>query len=231
MDRKDAMIARTPLVNDDEQPVTEPHADSPVAKSRDADNTRNLLLTAARKHFARDGYAAATVRDIASEAGVNVALINRYFLSKEGLFEACLAHAAENLSDLERGPLTLPRIQQTMVNQIVGGATGDRQLQLMLLLRTSGDESADRIRRNTLELFAKGIATAAGWVEGEPDDHHLLIGAQIVLATVVGIVLMTSSTGLEPLTSSTEAELAQPIFAIFDALLGPATGPASKPTS
>src|ERR1700744_3072446 len=59
-------------------------------RHRDADETRQRLLQAARQRFAQDGYAATTVRDIAMEAGVNVALINRYFTSKEGLFEAYL---------------------------------------------------------------------------------------------------------------------------------------------
>src|SRR5262249_4490858 len=51
-------------------------------RRRDAATTRQLLLDAARQRFAIDGYAATSVRDIAHDAGVNVALINRYFTSK-----------------------------------------------------------------------------------------------------------------------------------------------------
>ena len=40
-----------------------------------------------------------TVRQVADDAGVNVALISRYFSSKEGLFEACLRSAAESFAD------------------------------------------------------------------------------------------------------------------------------------
>jgi AcrR family transcriptional regulator len=47
----------------------------------------------------RDGYAATSVRDIAADADVNVALINRYFRSKAGLLEACLAATANLLLD------------------------------------------------------------------------------------------------------------------------------------
>ena len=63
-----------------------PHAvdaDATTGKSRDAANTRRLLLSSARRRFAQDGYSATRVRDIAADAGVNVALINRYFSSKE----------------------------------------------------------------------------------------------------------------------------------------------------
>ncbi len=66
-----------------------------VPRRRDAAETRNLLLTAARSRFAANGYTATTVREIADDAGVNVSLISRYFSSKEGLFEACLLGAAD----------------------------------------------------------------------------------------------------------------------------------------
>ncbi|GAA3163585.1 TetR family transcriptional regulator [Nonomuraea salmonea] len=68
-----------------------------VVRRRDAARTRQRLLDAALKRFAHDGYAATTVRDITDDAGVNVALVNRYFQSKEGLFEACLEAASEEL--------------------------------------------------------------------------------------------------------------------------------------
>ena len=39
-----------------------------AVRSRDAAGTRQLLLQAARIRFARDGYSATTVRDIANDA-------------------------------------------------------------------------------------------------------------------------------------------------------------------
>jgi AcrR family transcriptional regulator len=189
------------------------------AKSRDADNTRHLLLQSARTHFARDGYTATTVRDIATDAGVNVALINRYFVSKEGLFEACLTHASESLRGEVVPAPTIEQIAHNIVGQIVGEPTGERQLLLLLLLRSSGDEQADRIRRSTLETFAERIAAAAGWRSGDPE--RLILAAQIILSTALGITLLSSSTGLEPLTSATEDELRRPLTEVFRALLEP----------
>ena len=146
------------------------------AKSRDADNTRQLLLQSARKHFARDGYTATTVRDIATDAGVNVALINRYFVSKERLFEACLSHAAESLRG-DAPATTVEQLAQSIVSQLVGEPTGERQLLLLLLLRSSGDQRADQIRRSTLETFAERIAAAAGWSTASADSDRLLLAA------------------------------------------------------
>ena len=51
------------------------------------DKKKHLLLTA-EKLFATKGYEAATVRDIADEAGVNLAMISYYFGSKEKMLES-----------------------------------------------------------------------------------------------------------------------------------------------
>ena len=52
--------------------------------------TRAAILDAAKKVFAAKGFGAATVRDICTEAGANIALVSRYFGSKSGLYaEVC----------------------------------------------------------------------------------------------------------------------------------------------
>ncbi len=56
-----------------------------------AEETKAQILQAAATIFARDGFAGAHVAEIAEEAGVNVALIYRYFGSKEGLLKTLLA--------------------------------------------------------------------------------------------------------------------------------------------
>jgi AcrR family transcriptional regulator len=193
---------------------------STTIRSRDAGTTRQLLLEAARRRFAQDGYTATTVRDIATDAGVNVALINRYFSSKEGLFEACLATAAADLSTTDAADQTLDSILDTMVSQMSEPPTGDHQLQLMLLLRSSRDERADSIRRGTLESFAKRLAIAAGWKADDTDADQLLLRAQIVLSTTLGMVLLRSSTGVEPLDSASQDDLVGPLRDLLHALLG-----------
>ena len=50
-------------------------------------STEERIKTAARKVFHQRGYAATRTRDIAEEAGVNHAMVNYYFRSKEKLFQ------------------------------------------------------------------------------------------------------------------------------------------------
>lgn len=52
-----------------------------------ADSTEEKIKEAARKIFTKKGFLATTIRDIATEADINVASINYYFRSKEKLFE------------------------------------------------------------------------------------------------------------------------------------------------
>src|SRR5215204_3162803 len=56
-------------------------------------STEEKIKEAARKVFTTKGYAAARTRDIAEEAGVNLALLNYYFRSKEKLFELIMLEA------------------------------------------------------------------------------------------------------------------------------------------
>ncbi len=61
-----------------------------MAKSKEAKivdtTTEEKIKEAARVVFYKKGYAATRTRDIAEEAGINLALLNYYFRSKEKLF-------------------------------------------------------------------------------------------------------------------------------------------------
>jgi AcrR family transcriptional regulator len=186
---------------------------------RDADGTRQRLLQAARQRFARDGYAATTVRDIATEAGVNVALINRYFTSKEGLFEACLDRTVKELDDRDTDASTVDQIVNVMIEQMLDTSTADRSLQLLLLLRSTGEPEVDEIRRRTLRDFSERMARAAGWSPDDPRTEELILRAQLVLATAFGMLLLRASTALEPLRSATDADLHGPLGDAVSALL------------
>jgi AcrR family transcriptional regulator len=51
------------------------------------ESAEEKIKEAARNVFTRKGFAATRTRDIAEEAGINLALLNYYFRSKEKLFE------------------------------------------------------------------------------------------------------------------------------------------------
>jgi AcrR family transcriptional regulator len=208
-------VAETPT-----QPGTTAPKPPATLRRRDAAKTRQLLLDAARRRFAADGYAATTVRDIADDAGVNVALISRYFDSKEGLFAACLGSAADDFRRTT-GDVPLEQVAAAIAGQVAGHGAEGLPNQLALLLRSSGDARAEEVQLGVLRTSAQRLASTGGWRSEELDGTEPILRAQILLAATLGIAVLRSSTGLEPLGSATEEELVEPLRALVKALMGP----------
>jgi AcrR family transcriptional regulator len=61
----------------------------------DGAETRRKLIEAARDHFARDGYAMTTLKDIATSLGMTTGAVYHYFPSKTELFIAVAEDTAE----------------------------------------------------------------------------------------------------------------------------------------
>ncbi len=61
--------------------------------------SRDAILDAAIRCFAAKGFAATTIKDLASEADVNSALLYYYFTDKQTLYRETLRHVAQRLSD------------------------------------------------------------------------------------------------------------------------------------
>lgn len=61
--------------------------------------SRDAILDAAIRCFAEKGFAATTIKDLASEAQVNSALLYYYFADKQTLYRETLRHIAQRLAD------------------------------------------------------------------------------------------------------------------------------------
>jgi AcrR family transcriptional regulator len=198
-----------------------PRVDDELIRSgRDAAATQRALIRAARRRFATEGYRATTVRQIAADAGVNVALISRYFSSKEGLFEACMVRTSDEL-DTQSSPSAsgLDHVIARLLSHIVNGPDADDPLQLLLLLRSSGDDNADLIRRRTLEHFTRRLAGAAGWRDDDPSTAPILLRAQLAIAMGMGVIMLRTSAAVEPIASASPAELLDALGETFKILL------------
>ncbi len=65
-------------------------------KSPEDGTTEEKIKEAARSVFTQKGFAAARTRDIAEEAGINLALLNYYFRSKEKLFDIIMQESLQH---------------------------------------------------------------------------------------------------------------------------------------
>lgn len=115
---------------------------TPRPKPTDAaSDPRVRILSAAGQEFAERGYEAATVRDICSAAGVNVAAVNYYFGDKHRLYIESVKHAhAERLRQVPQpewapgtpAPVKLRDFVGSMLDRMLGGDQPPWQVGLMM---------------------------------------------------------------------------------------------------
>src|ERR1700740_1080562 len=70
------------------------------SKKKEEISAEEKIKAAARKLFTEKGFDAVKTRDIAAEAGINLALLNYYFRSKEKLFDKIMQ---ENMKSFMQG--------------------------------------------------------------------------------------------------------------------------------
>jgi AcrR family transcriptional regulator len=163
-------------------------------RSRNAEVTKADILRAARTTFAGSGYDSAGVREIASLAGVNAALIIRYFGSKEELFEQAVTEAF-NLNDL----LTVNRkeLGVLLAHYILQKREKEGSLEpLLALLRSSSSEQGSKLMRRLLdEQFIRPLAK---WLGGKQAE----LRAGLIASTMLGLALTRDVLKSERLESS-----------------------------
>ena len=153
-------------------------------RKRDAAATREAILEAATRRFATQGYEHAGVREIAADAGVTAALVNRYFGSKEGLFAEAIKHALDmgNLLRDRRANLA-DHLARVVVN---GGADAPDGLltPLLLLLHSAAEPRA-------IELFRRDLdRTQLRLLAEQIGGGDAAVRAAMVLAQLTGFAIL-----------------------------------------
>lgn len=77
----------------------------PVTGTRDPDLTRERIVAAAHALFVKKGFAAVSMREIASRSGVTKSLIHHHFGSKEALWELVKEQAISAYADGQEAEL------------------------------------------------------------------------------------------------------------------------------
>jgi len=78
------------------------------------DSAEQKIKAAAKKLFTQKGYAAVKTREIAAEAGINLALLNYYFRSKEKLFELVML---DNMATFVEGAAAIIHNEGTTLDE------------------------------------------------------------------------------------------------------------------
>src|SRR3954469_5089944 len=192
-----------------------------MPRLRNAATTRKAMLAAARRHFARESYENVGLREIAAEAGVDPALVSRYFGGKERLFKEAL-----------RGDMP-PFMEGVVCQDLPAHLTS-----LLLDHEKSEDEKSNKMDC-LLMILRSSASTKASEIVGQAVSEDMLgpmaralagkftrVRAGCALAILMGSSIMRSAMDVEPLPESAIAELRERLTLLFTVALADAA-PAS----
>jgi AcrR family transcriptional regulator len=165
---------------------------------RRSDATRAAILAAAREQFASSGYQAATIRSIATAAGIDPSMVMRYYGNKEGLFAAA-AEFDLRLPDLQ----ALPRkeVGAALVAHFLDRWEDDEALMALLRTAVTNEAAAERMRSMFASQVAPAIARLLGQPRGAAAQRAGLIATQLL-----GLALCRYVLKLPPVVGLSRAE-------------------------
>jgi AcrR family transcriptional regulator len=178
--------------------------------------TREDILEVARRRFFAEGYEGVSLRSIADEAGVDVALIGYHFGSKKGLFGAAVAltaNPAELLARELKGPLnSLPeRVVRTVMAAWEHPDSGaSLRAVIAAVLR---DPDMARLFREVLER--EMIVPLADRIGGADANRRAAMAASQIAGMIMGRYIL----GFEPLASMPVDEVVERMTAALRATL------------
>ena len=178
---------------------------APKLRRRDADATKQSLLKAAMSCFGRAGYDQVGLRDIAARAKVDVALIARYFGSKEDLFAAAISAGRP-----PPPPADLPKRSEFgpwLARKVLSIDDVDPTRLLVLHHAVGNPKAAAVLRKMVMERFIKPVGAYIGGTDGETR-------ASMIYSHLAGLGIMARLVKLDPIAAADREKLI--------ALLGPA---------
>lgn len=153
-------------------------------------------MAAARKTFTKHGYDGVGVREIAAAADVNVALVNRYFGSKKGLFQEAILEtiaAVPAISDRRA-------LRENLINHILYGWPPDQETfdPTRAMMRSSGNEQIEELLRSIIDVrLIDPVVASIG-----NDDANTRAG--LTIAVMAGVSILRDVLGLSVLSNNNE---------------------------
>jgi len=198
--------------------MSAPRVNSPRGRRPGGPDTRAAILAAARSSFAASGFGGTTIRAVASEAGVDPALVHHYFGSKDDLFVAALELPVDPRIALAPAIADGPDGAAERMLRVFLSVWDNPETRLPLLGLVRGVFDPDG-RRLISEGFLPAVILPIGHALGidNPERRMPLLASQIL-----GLIVARYVVELEPLASMPADE----VVAIYAPVLqGFLTGP------
>lgn len=165
---------------------------------RTSTETRANILAAARELFGTVGYARTTIRAVAQHAGIDPAMVIRYFGSKQKLFSVA-AEFDLRLPDLSGAPRD--QVGAMLAAHIVDRWEADDALVILLRTAVTDDNVAERMR----SIFASQLVPIVESLTGDRDQAARR--ASLAASQALGIALCRNVLKFSPLTALTRGEI------------------------
>jgi AcrR family transcriptional regulator len=145
-----------------------------VGMRRSSEQTKAVILAAAREQFARSGFERATIRAIAADANIDPSMVMRYFGNKDQLFAAAADFdlAIPDLTDVDRDQLGA-RLAGHFISR------WERDEALILLLRSSAT-NADAAQRMRVIFASQLLPVIVQLNPVAPERRAALIATQML---------------------------------------------------
>jgi AcrR family transcriptional regulator len=167
-----------------------------ATKPRDGAATRSTILTIARSQFGARGFERTTIRSVASEVGVDPALVMHYFGSKAELFAAA---SRFDLKFPDLSDVAPDRIADVLLPVFIGVWGPQGPLLPLLRAAATNRTAADAL----LAVFVDQVAPAlAAVVPDRAPERAALVGSQL-LGLAVGRYILC----IPPLAGMDDARL------------------------
>ncbi|OMB84591.1 TetR/AcrR family transcriptional regulator [Mycolicibacterium conceptionense] len=172
---------------------------------RTGQQNKQRIVDAAREHFMRDGYERATVRGIAADAGVDVAMVYYHFGNKEGLFNVAVLDTPQH--PLHQLALLLDGgghdIGARLVRDVI--ARWDQGASFDPLLTVFRSAAVQPLARKLLHDSLAGPVAARIATEFGVDDAELRV--ELVTVHLVGLAFARYQLKIEPMASASVDDL------------------------
>jgi AcrR family transcriptional regulator len=154
---------------------------------------RETILSAAMKLFGRKGFEGTSVREIASLAGVNPAMISYYFGSKEKLFEKLVEHKASYLKGVFEELVNNSSLSHLDKLSVIIDGYVDRMFQTPqfnhLLHRELSLERRPQLKEAISEILLRNFVTVRKIIQdGMESGEFRVVDAELTIASIIGTI-------------------------------------------
>jgi AcrR family transcriptional regulator len=160
---------------------------------------KEIIIESALNLFSTKGFEGTSVREIAADAEVNVAMINYYFGSKENLFESVVEYRASFLKGIFEDLINNTSLSSIEKIDVIIDQTIERKLSNSqfhhILHRELSLEHRPQLREAISDILLKNMAPMKTIIKnGIKDGEFKQVDIELTLTTLLGTIhyLLTS---------------------------------------